>query len=130
MVAARPDDYWHEGAALLAAGDRRTLFVADDGGRWRGVAGGLLADDSSAVEVIAVWVDPLYRGRGYGTALVDRVVSWGMGRGARRAYLWVHERNGPAIALYSRLGFLDTDLRKPLGTGGHRMQLFMERARL
>ncbi|MDQ6873916.1 MAG: GNAT family N-acetyltransferase [Actinomycetota bacterium] len=64
--------------------------VVDDG--WCGI---------TALEILPDW-----RRRGVGRHLVGAVVSWAAGRGARRVYLQVAEDNGPAHAMYDRLGFV------------------------
>ena len=127
VALARPKESWHEQASELASAAQRTLFVADDGERWQAVAGGILAEDNASVEIIAVWVDPAYRGQGLARALIGRVLDWGQAHGADRALLWVHDRNAAAIGLYQHLGFTTTTERKALGTDGDRMQVLMTR---
>ncbi len=60
--------------------------------------------DGSA-SLTALWVDPDYRGRGVGSALVDAVVEWAKGRGFNQVLLWVTEVNENAQTLYERHGF-------------------------
>ena len=45
------------------------------------------------------------RGRGYGTALVQALLHWGVSQGAHSAYLQVMCDNASAMRLYSRIGF-------------------------
>ena len=45
------------------------------------------------------------RGRGHGRALVEGLLDWAHGSGARRAYLQMVEENVPATALYAAFGF-------------------------
>ncbi len=55
-------------------------------------------------EISAVCTHPEHRGRGYGAALIRRMVHFHRSRGVR-SFLHVEARN-PAIALYWRLGFV------------------------
>jgi ribosomal-protein-alanine N-acetyltransferase len=51
-------------------------------------------------------VDPRWRRRGYGRALLDHVLREGTRAGARRATLEVRESNVPARRLYEQAGFV------------------------
>ena len=53
----------------------------------------------------AVEVDAAHRRRGIGSAVVDALVAWAAGRGARWCYLQVTEDNVGALALWHRYGF-------------------------
>jgi len=50
-------------------------------------------------------VDPAYRRRGLGTAVVAELLEWGAERGATTAWLHVEVDNAAAFALYDGLGF-------------------------
>lgn len=52
----------------------------------------------------AVATDPDWRGRGLAGDVVSALMTWGAGQGARAAGLQVQADNGPAQALYRRLG--------------------------
>ena len=61
--------------------------------------------DDGWVGVTAVEVDPAHRRRGLASHVMREVLRWAAGLGAHSAYLQVAEENGPALALYDRLGF-------------------------
>ena len=45
------------------------------------------------------------RNKGFGTKLVNAMLSWAMAKGATKAYLQVVADNQPAINLYKKLGY-------------------------
>ncbi len=55
---------------------------------------------------------PEYRKGGIATAIIERVIADGALRGACRATLEVRRSNEPALALYSKLGFMVTGTRR------------------
>ena len=55
---------------------------------------------------------PEYRGRGYGTALMEHVLTEAGRLGARRATLEVRSGNAGALRLYERLGFYVAGTRR------------------
>lgn len=59
--------------------------------------------------VMNLAVDPAVRRRGYGRAMMHVLSKRLSEAGARRWYLFVKDDNGPAIALYERLGFTVTN---------------------
>ena len=59
--------------------------------------------------LVAMWVDPAFRGRGVADALIGRVVDEAGAQGIRRLQLDVVTDNAPAVRLYERLGFMATD---------------------
>jgi GNAT superfamily N-acetyltransferase len=56
--------------------------------------------------VISMWVAPERRRGGVGAALVDTVINWARSTGVTRLFLDVADHNAPAIALYTRKGFM------------------------
>jgi ribosomal protein S18 acetylase RimI-like enzyme len=93
----RPGDF----GTIAVAGARAVgaawcrMFTADDPGY------GYVADD---VPELSIGVSPGWRGRGIGTALLDRLISQARGRGMRAISLSVEDGNR-ARALYERAGF-------------------------
>lgn len=67
------------------------------------------SDSQHGAELLAVAVDPAWRGRGIGDDLVDAFVSHARSRGAERSYVVVGADNRTAISLYKRAGFETTD---------------------
>jgi ribosomal protein S18 acetylase RimI-like enzyme len=74
-------------------------------GRPVGQVSGTAVDGSRSVELISLWVAPVARGAGVGTALIEAVADWARGAGAERVSLAVKRENSLAIALYERAGF-------------------------
>ncbi len=71
----------------------------------RPVAWGLGVCERGYVGLYDIVVAPDLRGLGLGRRVVAGLMSWGMGRGARLAYLQVREENRVAIDLYRSMGF-------------------------
>jgi ribosomal protein S18 acetylase RimI-like enzyme len=107
---------WERRAARHAAGEDRIYFIAEDADRWVGMAAGFLeeTEEGSSVELLSMWVEPSYRGRGLGRRLVEQVMTWARARGAGGVGLWVTESNTAAITLYRRCSFARTGERQPL----------------
>jgi GNAT superfamily N-acetyltransferase len=122
---ARPNGYWRNLARCSALAEHRVIYVAESDGQWCGSAGGVLDVGGSAVEVVGVWVDPVYRGQGVAAAMIASVLAWGRERSTAGAQLWVHDANDTAIRLYVRLGFTMTDQRQAFGVYGERTRCLM-----
>lgn len=69
------------------------------------VATGLGILDRSYIGIYAIHVHPDYRGRGFGSAICNAILSAGIQKGAQNAYLQVVKDNLSAQALYRTLGF-------------------------
>ncbi|HEY1744827.1 MAG TPA: ribosomal protein S18-alanine N-acetyltransferase [Granulicella sp.] len=88
----------------------RALFVAGDGERILGFVVAAVVADQAELESIAV--DPARRRLGVGRALSDAIMLWGREAGAQEMLLEVRSANAEARALYDRLGFRETGLRR------------------
>jgi ribosomal-protein-alanine N-acetyltransferase len=89
---------------------QRALFVAVNHGQLAGFAVATVVADQAELESIAV--DPQRRRLGVGRALSEAVMVWAREAGARQILLEVRSANAVARALYGRLGFQETGLRR------------------
>ena len=116
-AAARPMSYWEDLTRSVTEHGRHVMFLACEGEDVLGSAYGLLdQDDGHAGRVGGMWVEPAWRGRGVGSALLREVFGWARSRGLDRLGLWAPAHRPAAIALYSRTGFRETGDRRPLPT--------------
>lgn len=76
-----------------AAVARVALTTSEDGRAWLGI---------SAVEVGERW-----RRQANGSKLVESILAWGAAAGVDAAYLQVQAVNDAAVAMYSKLGFIE-----------------------
>jgi GNAT superfamily N-acetyltransferase len=110
----RTEAEWRRWSGRGRSGDG-VMFVADDGSRFVGLAGGYHEEEHfDAVHLVSMWVDPAERGAGLGRRLVEAVVAWARDEGAAVVNLWVTDGNEPAIALYRSCGFQPTGDTQPL----------------
>lgn len=106
-------DMLSQGSAASAL--QRALFVAADHGQLAGFAVATVVADQAELESIAV--DSCWRRRGVGRALSEAVTIWAREAGARQILLEVRAANAGARALYARLGFKETGLRRGYYSG-------------
>lgn len=91
---------------IIAKIQAPTLLGVLQPGALAGVVGcGLAVRDGPLVGLFDLAVAPEFRGRGYGTELIRRLVAWGFEQGATAAYLQVTRENARAASLYGRIGF-------------------------
>jgi GNAT superfamily N-acetyltransferase len=82
------------------------FILYDDLGQARGlVAGAAREDDPTAIQLMAMWVDPSMRGSGGASALVAALLTWASQQGAREVQLRVVKANERARRFYEREGF-------------------------
>ncbi len=124
-MVREPDRTWRDWVAEAAAGDQKTLFVAEEDGRWVGVVGAFARVNPLEVQLISMWVDPQARGRGVAGDLIRAVARWALGRGSTRVVLFVQEANEPAQQLYERAGFRPTGDRAPASGGRSAFKLVL-----
>jgi ribosomal-protein-alanine N-acetyltransferase len=95
------------GDALLLPGTHYTLAQRDGGEPGEGEPAVGFALSRSVLdeeELLLLAVDPGHRGRGIGTALLQRFIESAQARGSVRLFLEMRDGN-PAEALYRRAGF-------------------------
>ncbi len=105
-VAERSDEEW-AGITYRRAQDPNGItyfaFVDDEP---CGMAACVLTE--LGAEMLAVWVAPQRRRQGVAEAMVDYARAWALARGADQLVVGVYTDNTGAIALYRRVGFVDT----------------------
>ncbi|HRX59131.1 MAG TPA: GNAT family N-acetyltransferase [Eubacteriales bacterium] len=87
----------------------KAILACREGGRMAGIAltavYGFTSGKSPVAWVREVAVRPEYRKKGYGRALVESVVQYGLARGAGCSFLMADDCNTGAVALYRQIGF-------------------------
>jgi len=83
-------------------------FVAEVDGEVVGVVGAGAGEFSGSAALTSLWVDPRFRGRGVGSALVAAVEEWARSQHLNQVVLWVTEVNRTAERLYEHIGFTRT----------------------
>lgn len=69
------------------------------------IACGLGVIESNYLGLFDITVSENYRNKGYGTQLIESMLSIGKEHGAKYAYLQVMTNNQPALKLYNKFGF-------------------------
>jgi GNAT superfamily N-acetyltransferase len=82
-----------------------TFVLETDAGPQGIVAGVPDSIDPAVAYLMAMWVHPALRGTGAAYTLVQAVLNWAGGRGAKSVRLDVIEGNGRARGLYAKCGF-------------------------
>ncbi len=72
------------------------------------IACGLGVQEDAYFGLFDVIVDKKYRGKGYGTKLLQGILSFAKNNLAQKAYLQVVANNYPAKKLYNKIGFKET----------------------
>jgi len=102
------EDRWRAWARSAA------IFVALAGELPVGIAAGVAGKSGGERKLVAMWVNPGWRGRDVALRLMSAVIDWAGVEGAERVALWVAQGNESARRLYERRGFRLTGARKPL----------------
>ena len=124
-MVREPDQMWRDWVGEAAAGEQKTLFVAEEKGTWLGVVGAFTRVNPLEVQLISMWVDPAARGRGIAQDLIRAVAAWARDRGSTTVVLFVQEANEPARQLYERAGFRLTGDRTPASAGRSAFKLVL-----
>ncbi len=95
----------------------RARFVAEVDGVVAGTVSGGDAEMNGAAAMTAMWVDPRFRRRGVGDALVKHLLDWARTAGYSRMFLWVTDGNGNAERMYERNGFRPTGAEQEVRPG-------------
>lgn len=102
---------WSEEALVeVCAKPEFCYLVATEDGNLLGYGGMYVAADEASITNIAV--EPLARGRGVATAIIEALLLEARRRGAETAFLEVRAGNEKAIRVYERCGFACVGVRK------------------
>jgi ribosomal protein S18 acetylase RimI-like enzyme len=129
MEAKRLDDAdWRAWAKLGARSPTTAVFVAAEDGTLVGLCGSFLREhDPEVAQIVAMWVDPTFRGRGLAEQLLDAASNWSIAGGASDLVLDVTETNESARRLYTRAGFRETGTTTPLRSNASILTLEMRK---
>ena len=94
---------WSEAAVLEGLEHNTVFFKAVSGGNFAGYISVTAVADEGYINNIAV--DEEYRGRGLGSLLLDRAVTFAREKNLAFLSLEVRKSNAAAISLYEKLGF-------------------------
>ncbi|WEF31574.1 GNAT family N-acetyltransferase [Pseudoduganella chitinolytica] len=100
-AVAYSDEQWQTRAAGT---DRAEYVLAFDGEQAVGIVAGVVSA-KEGYNLIAMWVQPDYRGRGLAGGLIDALKARALAKGHRRVVLDVAPENTSAANLYLRQGF-------------------------
>ncbi|MEW5423076.1 GNAT family N-acetyltransferase [Amorphus sp. 3PC139-8] len=118
-MGQRPGPMDADYGALIESG---ALFVAEEGETILGLV--VVLEDSNALLLDNVAVAPDRHGRGLGRHLIGFVEDEALKRGRRIVRLYTHETMVENVALYTRLGFVETSRATQHGF----RRIFMEKA--
>jgi ribosomal protein S18 acetylase RimI-like enzyme len=103
------NEEWQRRADRWSGQGTDAIFLAFDGDAPCGIVGTYVEPDNTRrAQVISMWVDPAYRHKGVGKALIDAALAWNEAHGVCDVSLMVTSVNAGAIAFYERLGFRKT----------------------
>jgi GNAT superfamily N-acetyltransferase len=126
-ASARPMSYWEDLTRSVTAPGQHVMFLACESEDVVGLAYGLLDQDRGhAGRVGGMWVEPAWRGRGVGRALLQEVFGWARARGLSCLGLWAPAHSPAAMAVYSRAGFRETGSRRQLPSNSSLWIIAME----
>ena len=97
------DPWPYESFINTLSNEHAAYFTCYDNSRFVGYIGMYNLIDE--VSVINVAVDPDFRGKGYGTLLMERAQDYACGHGCPVITLEVRESNIPARTLYEKCGY-------------------------
>jgi len=114
-IAARPSSYWVDLTRSVTEAGQNVMFLAYEEDKPVGSVFGLVDRVQSRTGGVGgMWVDPMWRRRGIGEALLQEVVNWSRERGFERLRLWCVMDAVEPGSLYRKLGFQETGNQQPL----------------
>lgn len=118
----KSDNEWEEKLKLSNTADSKKIFVGidNDSNGFLAIGGAYAENDLGEWNVIAIYVDPEYRGQGVSKVLLSEIINTLTVRGnVRRLILRVNVNQQAAVNLYRSLGFviINKEGKQLLGDG-------------
>ena len=110
-VLKRSDDDWRKITHLYASTPNSVTYFVFENEIPCGMSACIIG--SNQAEMYAVWVDPAYRLKGVGRALIEFGRAWSQSRGAKQLKVGIFDDNPGALAFYRSVGFKDSGLTDP-----------------
>jgi RimJ/RimL family protein N-acetyltransferase len=107
-VLSQPPSVWTDLVSHSLGDGDRIIFVAEVNGSLVGMAGANrspMKNTRHSASVWGVYVQPLWRGKGLATDLVNACIHWGKKKGLATMRLGVITANPAAIHCYEKCGF-------------------------
>lgn len=101
----------------------QSVWVAVYDGRVVGSVAIRLIDDGAAAELKRMYLQPEFRGRGLGRALLNHAIDWAKQRRCRSIVLDTSTAMTSAQRLYESAGFVRSGTRTEMGAHGSRCEL-------
>ena len=114
---AQTDEEWADLIDSTVRHPRGGLWVAVVGEEPVGMVFARIDEAYAVTEFGAMWVAPVARGSGVGSALLEVVEAWARECDTPVVECWVSEGNDPAVELYRKHGFSETDETQHLRDG-------------
>lgn len=111
-----------EKIADVYGGEKDSFFVAEEDAEIVGTAGIKKETDDEAI-LRRVFVDPKYRRRGYGGALIDLAVDFCRDKGYKKIFFRCTDRMAEAMKLCLKKGFKEKEKLEVGGFGIHVLEL-------
>lgn len=127
----RTDEQWQEYLQRYCEGNGNWMVFASDGHKLIGMLGAYQKEENkkdNSAELIAMYVNNEFRGKGIGKLLMTGALNELAKAGISKVFLEVHSIQTPAIKLYERFGFqIVRKVKFDLGNGSYDDDYVMEK---
>jgi len=114
-IAVNPSSYWDELTRSVTEPGQNVALLAYEEDKPVGLVFGLIDHlQGNDGRVGGMWVDPMWRRRGIGAALLQEIARWARERGFERLKLWCVVDSGGPASFYRKLGFQVTGNQESL----------------
>ncbi len=103
-------------------------YLMEDGRKAGFASFGIQGD--GIIELDKLYLEPEFRGKGYGKSALEHVLEHGRSLGCSKAVLIVNSNNAPAISLYERFGFVTEEVKAYRRNGWPETRLYIMSKRI